>query len=98
MDLKRIFHDWMQKKPEKLHTEDLQADHIARLIEILEMSEEHESSCEEVFDKLDQYAETELRGEDVSRIMPLIKLHLDMCRDCSEEYRALLRILQSKAV
>jgi hypothetical protein len=44
---------------------------------------------------LDQYAEAVERGEDTAQLMPLVKHHLDLCRDCHEEYEALLNILES---
>jgi predicted component of type VI protein secretion system len=62
----------------------------------LEHTQETELSCDEVLALLDQFAEAHLRGEDVSRLMPLIQHHLEMCQDCREEFEALLRILQAE--
>ena len=68
---------------------------IKDLIQSLEEGEaEQGCSCEEMFAAVDQYAETQVRGEDAARLMPLLKKHLDGCHDCCEEYEALLDILQ----
>ena len=63
------------------------------ILRMLENTEEVELSCDEVFDLLDEYAEMVQRGEDVSRLMPLVVLHLQRCKDCLEEFEALQRIL-----
>ncbi|MEJ2353134.1 MAG: hypothetical protein P8Y03_25380 [Anaerolineales bacterium] len=58
-------------------------------------TQEIELTCGEVFELLDQYAEMVANGEDVAEIMPLVKQHLEMCPDCDEEFKALLRVLQN---
>jgi len=67
---------------------------IEWMIRSLEHTVEEEISCDEVFRLLDQYAESERRGEDVSHIMPLLKQHLDICQECCEEHDALLSVLE----
>jgi len=67
---------------------------IYRLIHRLENTREDELSCDEVFMLIDQYAEANLPEEDSERLKPLIRHHLDMCRECDEEYEALLRVLE----
>jgi hypothetical protein len=58
-------------------------------------TQEVELTCGEVFDLLDQYAEMAANGEDVTKLMPLVRQHLEMCADCQEEFEALLKVLQS---
>jgi len=70
---------------------------LAKLMHMLEQTEEVELSCEDVFALLDQFAEMAARGEDVARLMPLMQQHLDMCPDCRQEYEALARILEATA-
>jgi len=65
------------------------------VIHMLENTEEVELSCDDVFHLLDQYAEMAQRGEDVSRLKPLVARHLQLCVDCQEELDALLCILES---
>jgi len=64
------------------------------LMAALEPTHADELPCDEVFELIDQYAELDLRGEDAAQIHPLIRLHLERCRDCLEEYQALLRAIQ----
>lgn len=64
------------------------------MLQALAMTEEHEMSCDDVFAVLDEFAEAAKRGENALLLMPLVRLHLDMCPDCREEYETLLRMLQ----
>jgi hypothetical protein len=66
-----------------------------KLLRMVEDTDDVEISCDDVLEVLDQYVEAELRGEDVAVMWPLVKRHLDRCKDCSEEYEALVRILQA---
>lgn len=68
---------------------------VGRLLRMVEDTDEFEIGCDEVFELLDQYVELEARGENVTELLPLVKKHLDRCRDCHEEYDALLRIFTS---
>ena len=71
---------------------------LERLMHMLENTEDVELSCGEVFDLLDQYTEMELQGEDAADLLPLVRKHLDKCKDCHEEYEALVRILKASPV
>jgi hypothetical protein len=68
---------------------------LYRLVSRLEATREDELSCDEVFALVDDYAEACQRGKDVAHLKPLIRRHLDMCRECEEEYEALLRVLEA---
>jgi hypothetical protein len=70
---------------------------VTRIMHRLVTTDEVEISCDEVFALVDEYAEASQRGEDVASLKPLIRHHLEMCRECDEEYQALLQILQSAA-
>lgn len=52
-------------------------------------------NCSSCFAALDEFAERLLRGEDVTTLMPLIHCHLAQCRDCWQEYEALIQVLES---
>ena len=67
---------------------------VSDLVHRLLITHEEEFSCDEVFALVDEYAEASQRGEDVASLKPLIRRHLDMCRECDEEYQALLRVLE----
>ena len=67
---------------------------VSALMHRLLITHEEELSCDEVFALVDEYAEASQRGEDVASLKPIIRQHLDMCRECEEEYQALLRVLE----
>ena len=69
---------------------------VELLIKSLQHTRDEECDCEKFFDGMDEYAELNIRGEDAARLMPLIKQHLEICRECCEEYEALLKILEEK--
>jgi uncharacterized protein (UPF0335 family) len=71
-------------------------DQLKRLLQSVARTEEVEIGCDEVYAVLDQYADAKASGEDVSAIMPLVKLHLDMCPDCFEECEALLEVIEAE--
>ena len=64
-----------------------------QFLKMLQMTEEKELSCSEVYELVDQFVELQASGENVEEAMPLVKRHLDMCRGCFEEYEALLAAL-----
>ncbi len=68
---------------------------LKHLVQMLGQTAEVEYTCEDAHRLLDEYVECVLRGEDVSKLMPLVHKHLQMCPDCREEYEALLRIMQA---
>lgn len=91
MKLKQFF----RKLTRKLRGEpELPDAMLHRIISRLENTLEDELSCDEVFAMVDEYAEANQRGENVESLKPLIRHHLDMCRECDEEYNALLQILE----
>ena len=71
---------------------------IRKLFEMVQMTETQEMDCEEVFDVLDIYAEAVVRGEDTSEMVSLVKKHLHICSCCTDEYEALMRILETEGL
>jgi hypothetical protein len=63
------------------------------LVSMVEKTQEVELSCDDVLAVIDEYTERALTGEDVSKYMPQVKHHLDLCPECYEEYQVLLNIL-----
>jgi len=70
---------------------------MQKMLTMLSKTQEVEMTCDDVFAVLDQFAEMAARGEDVSKLMPLVKHHIDMCADCLEEYRVLESIVLNAA-
>jgi hypothetical protein len=56
-----------------------------------------EIGCQECFEQLDRFVEMSLFGRGAAKAMPLVQDHLDHCRDCREEFEALLSILRHMA-
>jgi hypothetical protein len=52
-------------------------------------------SCEECFERLDEYVELELEGADADGRVPGMRAHLEGCPACSEEHES-LRALVSR--
>ena len=48
-----------------------------------------EVTCDECFERLDEYVELELRGEDAEGRVPGMRAHFEGCRACREEYESL---------
>jgi hypothetical protein len=68
---------------------------MQNVLTMLSNTQDVELTCDEVFAVLDQFAELAARGEDISKLMPLVKQHLDMCADCRDEYKVLESIVQN---
>jgi hypothetical protein len=71
------------------------AEFIRKLLPALEITDEHELDCDQVFEALDIYAEADLAEKEANELYTLVKHHLMICADCEEEYQALLRILET---
>jgi hypothetical protein len=52
-------------------------------------------SCDECFERLDEYVELELKGADAEARVPGMRAHLDGCPACREEHES-LRALASR--
>jgi hypothetical protein len=78
------------------HTE-LPDEVVQGFLRVLEQVRVDDMPCSQVFALLDQYVEKEVRGEAAERLMPLLREHLDICPNCSEEYEALLRVLEKSS-
>ncbi len=87
--IKKII-SWFMPKKKKMEED---AAITVKFLKMLEMTEEQELSCDEVYELIDQFVDLQARGENVEKAMPLVKRHLDMCRGCFEEYEALLATL-----
>lgn len=56
-----------------------------------------EIGCAECFEQMDQFVEIKLAGKNAADAMPLVQDHLNRCRDCKEEFEALLTALRAVA-
>jgi hypothetical protein len=56
---------------------------------------EPEVSCEECFERLDEYVELELAGDDADARIPGMQAHLDGCPACREDHESLRELVLS---
>lgn len=75
--------------------EELKDEVIVKFLQILERVRAEEMSCDEMFNRLDEFVEKEVESHDAEKLMPLVREHLDMCSHCEEEYEALLNVLEN---
>ena len=54
-----------------------------------------EIGCDECFKQVDRFVDMILDGKDAAAAMPLVQDHLNRCRDCLEEYEALVTALRA---
>jgi hypothetical protein len=54
-----------------------------------------EVSCEECFERLDEYVDAELAGRDPEATVPGMAAHLAGCPACSEDHEALRELVRS---
>ena len=73
----------------------LKRDDVVKVVRVVAETREIEIACDECFERLDIFAETELSGVDASAAMPLVGDHLDKCADCRSKFEALLTALRS---
>ena len=67
---------------------------VVKLVRVVAETREAEIGCDECFERLDVFAETELSGVEASAAMPLVGDHLDKCADCRSKFEALLAALR----
>ena len=67
---------------------------VLGFLRVLETVDHEEITCDELYEKLDQYVDREVDKKDAARIMPLMREHLDVCPECCEEYEALLHVIE----
>lgn len=70
------------------------SDVVKKILAAIAMTREEEADCGAVFEVVDQVAEAVVQGQPLAEVMPLIKHHLALCQGCSEEFEALLRVLE----
>ena len=67
---------------------------VVKLVRVVAGTREAEIGCDECFERLDSFAESELSGVEASAEMPLVGDHLEKCADCRSEFEALLTALR----
>ena len=68
---------------------------IKKLLTAVQMTKPDEIGCDDCFEELQKFVELELAGNTMQDAMPLVKDHLDRCKDCREEYQVLLAAMSN---
>jgi hypothetical protein len=75
----------------------LEIEKLKRLVRAIVTTRPDEIGCDECFEQLDRFVEMELVGRNPAEAMPLVEDHLSRCRECREEFEALLGALRAMA-
>lgn len=68
---------------------------LRSMLGMLAVTKEEEYSCDDAYELLDLLADLRLRGEETSRYLPLVELHLELCQNCREEFEAMLEAMRA---
>ena len=71
---------------------------LRQMVRAVAATRPDELSCGECFEQLDRFVEMTLAGKNAAEAMPLVEDHLRRCRDCREEFEALLAVLRALAL
>lgn len=72
----------------------LSPEYLKKMIKMLAATRPDEIGCDDCFKQLSEYAELKLAGKTPEKALPLIQDHLMKCKDCREEFEALLDALR----
>lgn len=67
---------------------------LKRIMQGILSADPHEIGCGDCFRNLDAYVELVLAGENAAEGYPEVHDHLQRCRNCQEEFEALLAALR----
>jgi hypothetical protein len=71
-------------------------EHVSKLIEsIFTVHNDEAMDCEGCGCQLDHLAELVAGGADLRELLPAVEAHLHCCRDCREEFEALVCIIRA---
>jgi hypothetical protein len=73
----------------------LEPETLKRMVRNVLSTRPDEIGCDECFEQLDRFVEMTLAGKNAAEAMPLVQDHLERCRDCREEFEALLEALRT---
>jgi hypothetical protein len=76
----------------------MKRDRFERWLRNIYETQDEEISCSECFDRVSQYVDLEISGQDAAAKLPQVRHHLNQCPACREEYEALrdLRLLEEQ--
>jgi hypothetical protein len=78
----------------------VEKEHLHKLVQsIFDVHEEDGSAlgCEDCGCQLDCIAELVAGGADLRALLPAVEAHLQCCKDCREEFEALIAIIRAQS-
>jgi hypothetical protein len=97
-EMKRIWDAFKERMREGVapRTRDsMDPDLLRRMARGILTTRPDEIGCDECFKQVDRFVDMILDGKDAAAAMPLVQDHLNRCRDCLEEYEALVTALRA---
>jgi len=73
----------------------MNTDKIKKLVRSIMTTSDDEIGCTECFDHLDNFVELHLQGVDPVQALPLVQAHLNRCKNCHEEFEALITAIKA---
>lgn len=70
---------------------------FANMMRTIFNTADDDMSCDECYDQIDQYVDLLRTGQDPGEVLPKVKRHLEQCRCCEAEFRALITILEGQS-
>ncbi len=67
---------------------------LKKMVAGIVTTRDDEIGCDECFEQLDRFVELTLAEKNASEMLTLVQDHLNRCRDCREEFEALLSIVE----
>lgn len=68
---------------------------VHELLEAIRATRDRELTCGECWEQVAELAERATAGKPIPEALASVEQHLDDCRECRQEYEALLRALQA---
>lgn len=72
-------------------------DQLPMMMKMIAGTRLDEIDCDACFEQVGRFAELAMAGRSAAEALPLVQQHLEQCRDCREEFEALLAALQANA-
>ena len=73
----------------------LDADRLKAIARGIATARPDEIDCGTCFEQMDRFVEMTLAGKNAAEALPLVQDHIEHCRDCREEFEALLLALHA---
>ena len=67
---------------------------ITNLIELAVTTKDDSLGCDGCLELIDQFAQAELDGTTIPQALECVRIHLEQCKCCKDEYEALMIALR----